>query len=161
MSASQRVSRGFHRLAIFLAAIALVIGTILSVGVAFEQANRAKAKHDWQAKLVCARTALLNDPEDWVDVPNEDTEKPAPASGVQKSDPVEWPRDLKALGCSEWPQTATLDEIRAAKPPKDFSYAASLLPPLGLGLAVTLAVSLVIYGLVRAIGWVIGGFAAS
>jgi len=35
------------------------------------------------------------------------------------------------------------------------------LPPLGLGLAMTLAVSLAVYGLVRAIGWVIGGFAAS
>jgi hypothetical protein len=33
--------------------------------------------------------------------------------------------------------------------------------PLALGLAITVTISLAIYGLVRAIGWVIGGFAAS
>ena len=31
----------------------------------------------------------------------------------------------------------------------------------GIGLAITLAVSLAVYMLVRAIGWVIGGFASS
>ncbi len=33
--------------------------------------------------------------------------------------------------------------------------------PLTIGLATTLAASFAVYGLVRAIGWVIGGFAAS
>ena len=33
--------------------------------------------------------------------------------------------------------------------------------PLAQGIAITLTISLVVYGLVRAIGWVIGGFAAS
>jgi hypothetical protein len=32
--------------------------------------------------------------------------------------------------------------------------------PLALGLAITLTISLAIYCLLRAIGWVIGGFAA-
>jgi hypothetical protein len=32
---------------------------------------------------------------------------------------------------------------------------------LGIGLAITLAISLGVYGLIRAIGWVIGGFAAT
>ena len=33
--------------------------------------------------------------------------------------------------------------------------------PLATGLIITLAVSLAVYGIVRAIGWVIGGFASS
>ena len=33
--------------------------------------------------------------------------------------------------------------------------------PLAQSLAITIAISLAVYGLVRAIGWVIGGFAAS
>jgi len=32
--------------------------------------------------------------------------------------------------------------------------------PLAQGLAITLIISLAVYGLVRAIGWVIGGFAS-
>jgi hypothetical protein len=68
--------------------------------------------------------------------------------------------DLQTLGCSDGVQIASYGEVVDAQPPGDFSYAARLLPPLGLGLAITLAVSLAIYGVVRAIGWVIGGFAA-
>jgi predicted DNA repair protein MutK len=63
---------------------------------------------------------------------------------------------LQKLGCSDWAQTASFREVINAKP-DDFSYATELLPPLTIGLAITLAV----YGLVRAIDWVIGGFAAS
>jgi hypothetical protein len=152
MSTAQRVSRGSHRLGLFLAAIPLVIGIILSVGPAVEQANRAKATHDEKAKLVaklrCAQTALLSD-WNWVDVPSEDTANPASPSAIAKSGPVErifddLPYDLMAMGCSHVPRTATLDEILAAKPPKAFSYGASLLPRLR-GLSIALAISLGIY----------------
>jgi hypothetical protein len=68
--------------------------------------------------------------------------------------------DLQKLGCSDWPQTTTYGEVFKAEPPEAFSYAASS-PSLGIGLAITLAVSLAVYGVVRAIGWVIGGFAAT
>jgi hypothetical protein len=42
-----------------------------------------------------------------------------------------------------------------------FSHAASFLPPFTIGLGITFAITLAVYGVVRAIGWVIGGFAAS
>jgi hypothetical protein len=42
-----------------------------------------------------------------------------------------------------------------------FNFAVALLRSLTFGLAIALVISLGIYGLVRAIGWVIGGFAAS
>ena len=61
MAASQRVSRGFHRLALFLAAIPLLVGGGLSLFIAIDQANKAKAMHEEQARLVCAQTALKSD----------------------------------------------------------------------------------------------------
>ena len=82
MSASQRVSRGFHRLGLFLAAIPLLVGGALVI-----------------------------------------------TSAIDKVPEFSW---LSAFAASvEW-----------------------------LGLAITLAVTLAVYGLVRTIGWVIGGFAA-
>jgi hypothetical protein len=62
MGASQRVSRGFHRLAVFLAASATIIGIIATAFVALDKANSAEATHDKQVKLFCALTALKNAP---------------------------------------------------------------------------------------------------
>jgi hypothetical protein len=62
MGGSTRVSRGFHRLGLFLAAILMLIGVISSAWVALDTANDAKAIHDQQAKLVCAQAALKNAP---------------------------------------------------------------------------------------------------
>ena len=90
MAISHRLSRGFHRLAIFLAAIPLLVGGYFSVLFAIGFASRPTADvslgHDWWIKFA------------------ED---------------------------------------------------------LGLGIVITLAMTLAVYGIVRAIGWVIGGFAAS
>jgi hypothetical protein len=74
MSTSERVSRGFHRLELFLAAIPLLAGGVFATYLAVDTAN---------------------------------------------------------------------------------------ITPLVRGLPITLAVTLAVYGVVRAIGWVIGGFAAS
>jgi len=142
VTASPRASRGFHRLAIFLAAIPLVIGTILSVGVAVEQANEEEAYHQ---KVVCAG----QHPERW----------PTAPTGLLTDEQAGFPLYLKQVGCSD-KEDETVSYAEARNPP-EFNWWASLLPPLGLGLAITLAVSLVVYALVRAIGWVIGGFAAT
>jgi hypothetical protein len=42
-----------------------------------------------------------------------------------------------------------------------FDWFKELALPLALAVAITVAISLSVYGLVRAIGWVIDGFAAS
>jgi hypothetical protein len=68
--------------------------------------------------------------------------------------------DVQKLGCSDRAQTASFREVFNSKP-DDFSYPIEFLPPLAIGLAITLGLTLFVYGLVRAIGWVIGGFAAS
>ena len=51
MSASQRVSHGFHRLGLFLAAIPLLVGGALVITSAIGKANSASAEHQ---KLLCA-----------------------------------------------------------------------------------------------------------
>jgi hypothetical protein len=58
MAASQRLSRGFHRLALFLAAIPLVVGSIASLYIASDAASSAKLWHDEQAALACAQDAF-------------------------------------------------------------------------------------------------------
>jgi hypothetical protein len=102
------------------------------------------------------QTKLLSD---------EDVGLVQPSSGYSDVPPgyhvVNEQIDLQKLGCSAWPQTVTYGEVFSGKPPDAFSYAASFLPHLGLGLAITFGISLFVYGLVRAIGWVIGGFASS
>ena len=45
MSTAKRVRRGFHRLAVFLAAIPLLLGGSLSVYIAFDLANRLWEQH--------------------------------------------------------------------------------------------------------------------
>ena len=86
MGASQRVSRGFHRLAIFLAAIPLVIGTILSLGVAAELANEEEAYHQ---KVVCAG----QHPERWP--------RTTAPTGLLTDEQAGFPLYLKQVGCSD------------------------------------------------------------
>jgi hypothetical protein len=92
MSTSQQVSR-FHRLALVLAAIPLVVGGGLSLLIAIDQANDTKAMHEEQAKLVCAQTALKSD------VPHVDGRV-----------------DLQKLGCSDLPQTTSYFKVLNARP---------------------------------------------
>ena len=136
MAASQRVSRGFHRLALFLAAIPLLLGGSLSVYIAFDLANRAWEQHQ---KLVCAHEHIA------VQKPGENV--------FDQFDTVK----LKQIGCSTSDDTVTVGDAR--NPPPDLNWfaefgSALLLSPLPQTLIVTLAV----YVVVHAIGWVIGGF---
>jgi hypothetical protein len=66
--------------------------------------------------------------------------------------------DLKRTGCFG-SETITVRE--ALKPLTSLDWLSVFATTMALGVAITLLFSLVVYGLVRAIGWVIGGFAAS
>ena len=77
-----------------------------------------------------------------------------------------WPRSddetlvLQDVGCSDKAtDVISFGEARAG--PSYFSWTSSFLNWLGISLTVAVAASLALYGIVRAIGWVIGGFAAS
>jgi hypothetical protein len=67
---------------------------------------------------------------------------------------------LKQIGCSNSDDTVTVGEAR--NPPPNLNWFAAFGSGLLLSpLPQTLIVTLVVYVVVRAIGWVIGGFAAS
>jgi len=70
--------------------------------------------------------------------------------------------DLKSLGCTSWSRVVSREAVLNVRD-EDFSYASALLIPLSLSLPLilALAISFGVYGLMRAIGRVIGGFAAS
>jgi len=136
MSAAQRVSRDFHRLALFLAAIPLLLGGSLSIYIAFDLASRLWEQHQ---KLVCAHEHVAG--------------KKLGENVFDQFDTV----NLKQIGCSNSDDTVTVGEAR--NPPPNLNWFAAF----GSGLLLSplpqiLIVKLVVYVLVRARGWVIGGF---
>ena len=140
---SNRISRGFHRLAIFLVAIPLLVGSVWSVTIARDEADRAQRYHAEALDLLCAKERLAA----------------MPKSGQPNVFDQFDEHDLKDLGCTGTSRKVSVREISAAAPSASFSYVSALLSPLAFVLGVALIVSLAVYALVRAIGWVIGGFA--
>jgi hypothetical protein len=148
MAASQRVSRGFHRLGLVLGVIALLVGGGLSVTTARHQTN------SMQKLLLCAQTAFKDaPPDDAIIDPPLPPGAPPPPPG---SHSITAQLDLQKLGCSESPQTIAWGEVFKLQ-----SYASNFVTFLGPKVALTLALSLAVYYMVRALGWVIGGFAAT
>ena len=125
MAGSKRDSRGFHRLGVLLAALALLIGGTWSVIYAL---NASASSENPPPKSSGATPS---------------SGKNLTIDGVDIS-PVLTPDQ----------QNEKLD--RMALP----SWRIKFAERLAKGLTISLAVSLAVYGIVRAIGWVIGGFAA-
>jgi hypothetical protein len=193
--ASSRISRGFHRLGLFLAAIPLLAGVAISYFVANDFADgawqthqKAACAHQYIARKVADTTAskrtdgrsitgdnpvggtsiVTDNPDTWLAGKKQETvdeilariDKYQADPSWLMSAPDDARLDLKHIGCSDAEyDTISLGEARAN--PAYFSWADQLAAKLGISLAITLAVSLCLYGLVRAIGWVIGGFASS
>jgi len=189
MGTSQRVSRGFHRLALVLSAIPLLVGTVLSLYWASDPTFADLTRHQ---HLVCAhehiervkkrlpssnspsaeKKRLLTDeeisavppkakdadPDDWVEVPADSSLENNP---YQLSfAPDQTTLNLKRMGCSDSNyETVSLGEASTTIP--NFSWYPRLAFYFGFGVFISLVLSLAVYGLVRAIGWVIGGFTAS
>ena len=142
MATSQRVSRGFHRLGLFLAAIPLLFGIGYSLTTPLEITNYGLIDH---REYVCAHNLLQSDPKRFWDLTGE----------VRGSGFI----DLKAVGCSDRDNALVVRQYVTDVPPFNWwrSYSLLVAPILALAAVASLAV----YGIVRAIGWVIGGFAAS
>ena len=120
----------------------------MSVTTARHQTN------SMQKLILCAQTALKDAPHDDAFIEDEaDQQSPPLPPGFHYAD--ERQLDLQKLGCSESPETIMVSEVER------FSYASNFVAFLGPKVALTLALSLAVYYLVRAIGWVVGGFAAS
>ena len=102
MSAAQRVSRDFHRLALFLAAIPLLLGGSLSIYIAFDLASRLWEQHQ---KLVCAHEHVAG--------------KKLGENVFDQFDTV----NLKQIGCSNSDDTVTVGEAR--NPPPNLNWFAT------------------------------------
>ena len=122
-----RISRGFHWLALFLAATLLLVGGYVSVSYAVGEASMPPAE-------VWSKPALI----------------------IEGFGTVPMPLGFDRLTRDE--QDELVDQLAASLRPE---WWANFSKALGVSLAITLAASLAVYGVVRAIGWVIGGFAAS
>ena len=61
MGASQRVSRGFHRLALVLAILGFLAVAALTAHIAFDLAEQRQRALDEQLELTCAKRELLAD----------------------------------------------------------------------------------------------------
>ena len=128
MAGSERDSRGFHRLGVLLAALALLIGGAWSVIYALNEAAPASSENPPPKSSAATPSSGKNLTIDGVDI------SPVPTPDQQNE-------KLDRMALPSW---RTKFAERLAK-----------------GLTISLAASLAVYGLVRAIGWVIGGFAAS
>jgi hypothetical protein len=126
MGASTRISHGFHRLALFSAAIPLLVGGYLSVVYAVGEASMPPEE-------VWSRPALK----------------------IEGFGTVPLPPGFDRLTRDE--RDELVDQMAASLRPQ---WWANFSKALRVSLGITLAVSLAVYGIIRAIGWVIGGFAA-
>ena len=146
MSTAQRVSRAFHRLGFLLATVTFLICGYFMVVTVMDDARRKQSAHQ---ELLCAR--------DRIKASNAQATIPG-LKVVGLTDNL----DLKSLGCTSWSRVVSREAVLNVRD-EDFSYASALLIPLSLSLPLilALAISFGVYSLMRAIGRVIGGFAAS
>ena len=69
--------------------------------------------------------------------------------------------NLRQLGCTASRFDAAQVTFASARNPPAFNWYGAITAYVGIALALTLLAATLVYGFVRAIGWVIGGFAAS
>ena len=161
---SQRVSRGFHRLGLFLAAIPFLVGAGLTLFEGSAAVQRARQSHQERVELFCARSHYAEQ-QSRPDPLVEEIDRLAgirPGSLEAMFGNTGKPIWLSDIGCTnERGKTASPEAVFHATEPAPFSRATALLPVLSTGLIISFAVALGVYGLIRALDWVIGGFAAS
>ena len=129
---SQRIGRGFHRLAVLTAAIPLLLGIIYSLCIAYQTANYELNRHH---KLVCAREHAGLWP-------------PVIAWSGPYDKEMGIPLDLKSVGCSD--HDSDFVSFAEARNPPEFKWWGSYTRQAAPFLALTAAISLAAYGVVRA-----------
>ena len=142
MTTPRRLSRGSHRLGIALAAIPLLAGLAFTAFLAHSLHGSDKkaeaARVERNAMVACARDALKD-------------------TTYQSRDLI----DFQTLGCSKTSDQWTLGAIRMYVMQSPRNSSAEVVFMVGIGITLSLLASLTVYGIVGAIGWVIGGFAAN
>ena len=113
-----------------------------------QRVDQAKSSVKYHEQLACAQTALKNLPD--AEVSRILTEPPINTPLPPGSHLDDAQLDLQRV------QTTTWGEVFEHQPPTAYSHAASFLPPFTIGLGITFAITLAVYGLVRAILLVTG-----
>ena len=144
MSASQRVSRGFHRLGLVLDAIPLVWSGATAIVAARDVADR---KHE---TVLCGHAAIKE--------ANARVAAPAPKSSTPHLDELLQDAELLKQCATGTDNPVTVDEARN---PPDFYWSRAFVAHLSFGLGIALLIAGSIYAAIRAIAWVISGFVAS
>ena len=121
----------------------MLLGIIYSLWSSYQTANNELDRHH---KLECAREHAALWP-------------PVTTSSVGDDEEMGIPLSLKSVGCSDRDDDM-VSYAEAANPP-EFNWWKSYARHIASILALTAAISLGAYSVVRAIGWVIGRFAAS
>jgi hypothetical protein len=137
-SSTPRISLGFHRLGLILAAVPLIIGLIITT-----------METDWAAPMPTSSAKWSRIPVDVV--PRRFV--PDPILQVDGLGKVMMGAVFEKLSPEE--QQQAVNEIVSQ------NWHSKFLFPLAQGLGITLAASLAVYITARAVGWVIDGFAAS
>ncbi len=153
---ASRVSRGFHRLGLLLAAIPLVVGVCFIGYLVWDTFWSARDTYDKMAAEACAKAkfaTMRNLPP-----PQQDLTDQLPPYAKSLSDYL-ISYDLKELGCSDVYRLVSKSEIMTASDEGHvgsfWDYYASSLPQLVSWVFLrAFAVSVAVYGVVRAIGWV-------
>ena len=164
MSVSQRLSRGFHRLGLFVALIPLLVGAAATFFAGSDAVKSGRQSHQAQVELHCARSYYAEQ----YSKPNPLIEEMNRLVGIKPGSLEAMfgntgkPIYLGDIGCAEERgKTASPEAVFYATEPAPFSRANALLPVLLTGLLISFAVASSVYGVIRAIGWVVGSFAAS
>jgi hypothetical protein len=131
MSGSRRLSRGFHRLGLFLAAIPVLFGVRYCLGTPLQT---TKDESVWHQNVACAHEALQKDPKRFY------------AWTQEGGHPT---IDLKTIGCCLGDSCEVIFSY-VENPPEFYwlAYYAFMVAPI---FVLTAASSLAIYALVRAI----------
>jgi hypothetical protein len=167
MAASQRASRGFHRLALFLAGMSLLVVGSLSVIIAPDWNvpapvfwSRPSTNNMPAVSVITVAPKPFDDP-----IALSPSDEPGLENAIRDLAEVEKSKMLQIEGVEttqmprefEWESTDRQNEI--VNQIVAANWRTKFAVPLAMGLAITLAVSFAVYGIVRAIGGVVDGFA--
>lgn len=151
-----RINRGFHRLGLFLAIPIVLIGGCYWLNEGLGIAAWSLHHH---TALMCARDFWQRDEERFWGL-SLFRNKPLNPSAADTT-----LIDLKALDCSQaangdMDEITKFAEVRAAPSYSWISTLGSnlLVVPVFFTVYLTLILALATYGVIRAIGWVVGGF---
>jgi len=152
------INRGFHRIGVFLACTVFLLSIGVTVFVAVNE-HDTPLRHKW---LVCARDKLRVGPSEGTTA----TDIGHPLSEAEVALPYKLPpgyvltetQDLKALGCTDYPETVSTKD--ALNESDGVSWIGAFLSLTSLIVFATgIGLSLAVYGVIHAVGWVITGFA--